>query len=92
MLMERRLIASTERKSVVILGAVFDSVAREPGVSGGTAPIDKIDPFRRDQRLLATGPPVSRIDLQVTNRPRFIVEDKTADMPNAAVASLALRR
>jgi hypothetical protein len=87
-LVERRFVAALDRDGTVVRGASPDRIACEPGRYRGIVPIDNIDPLSRNQYFFAPGPPVLRIDYQVTDCPSNIVEDETADVTNASVGGL----
>jgi hypothetical protein len=84
--MERRFVAALDRDGAVVRGASLDRIACESSRYRGIVPIDNIDPLSRKQYFLAPGPPVLRIDSQITYRPLDIIVDETRNMPYAAAA------
>ena len=59
----------------VIRRRVFDSLASEIDSNLGVYPTHVLDPLRRDEHVVAA-PPVARVNNQIANRPRVIVDEQ----------------
>src|SRR6185312_15972526 len=71
----------------VVWRRVFDSLASEIDSNPGVDPTHRLDPFRRDEHVVAA-PPVARVDNQIANRPRVIVNEQIVQVAYVTVCGL----
>src|SRR4029450_2893028 len=81
---EPLLVLAGQRRTRIELGGGFDVALREVNVDLGVLPAHFLDPLRRDQHAPA-GQPVPRVDDDVADGPRLVVDQEVLDVAEVAV-------
>src|SRR5665213_2625131 len=87
MLMQFLFVITIKQSLVCELRALFDGFTSQVDKYLGLLPTDSFNPLRRDQNLFPR-PPVQRVDNQVANSPRLVVDDKILNVADLSVLCL----
>src|SRR6266508_731337 len=84
---QKLFVLTTQRHARIELGSGLDVSLRQVHVDPGILPAHALDPFRRDQHLAARQP-VPRVDDEVADGPRLVVDEKVFHVAEVAVGRL----
>src|ERR1700679_729915 len=82
-----RFFLAVERDAGILGMRLLNHLARQVDTHLRLGPIDIINPFRREDHVVPQ-PPIARIDDDVTDRPRFLIDYETLYVTDIAIVCM----